>query len=309
MDQPKLERLLRLMMLLTANRTYTVKDLSSRLEITERSVYRYIDTLRNAGFVMKKNNNCFRIDKSSPYFKDISSLVHFTEEEAWVLKSTIESIDENNLIKQNLKKKLYTVYDYRILAETVTKGKNARNINALVEAIEQGKQVIVKGYSSANSKKVSDRLIEPFAFTTNYIQVWAFDTVSRSNKLFKVSRMNMVEVRSSAWQSPEMHHAGRIDIFRISSNENLPVKLILSLRAASLLTEEYPLAEKYLQSLSDNRWILQTEVCSYDGVGRFVGGLLNEIESIEPEEFKQFIILKLEKNLEKLKNNHDINSL
>lgn len=303
MDQPKVDRLLRLMMLLTANRGNTVNDLSDRLGITARSVYRYIDTLREAGFVIKKNNNFYRIDKSSPYLKEISNLVHFTEEEALVLKSAIESIDENNLIKQNLKKKLYTVYNYRILAETVTKGKNARNINVLVDAMQQEKQVMVKGYSSANSKKVSDRLIEPFAFTTNYIQMWAFETATGNNKLFKVSRMNRVEICETSWQSKELHKAGSLDVFRISSNQHLPVKLNMSLRAASLLTEEYPLAEKYLQCINDNHWVFEARVCSYDGVGRFVSGLLGEIFQIEPDEFKQHIISKLENNLMNLKNN------
>lgn len=301
MDQPKVERLLRLMMLLTSNRSNTVSDLSGRLGITERSVYRYIDTLREAGFVLKKDGSYFRIDKSSPYFKEISSLVHFTEEEAWVLKSAIESIDENNLIKQNLKKKLYTVYNYRILADTVSKGKNARNINALVEAMEEEKQVIIRGYSSANSKRVNDRLTEPFAFTTNYIQVWAFDTVSETNKLFKISRMNGVEVCETPWQSKARHATARIDVFRISSTESLPVKLTMSLRAASLLAEEYPLAEKHLQRIDDNRWILEAEVCSYEGVGRFVTGLLNEMESIEPEEFRKFILIKTESGIKKIR--------
>jgi len=300
MDQPKMERMLRLMMMLTGNRSKTVSDLSERLGITERSVYRYIDTLREAGFVLKKDSNYFRIDKSSPYFKEISSLIHFTEEEAWVLKSAIESIDENNLIKQNLKKKLYTVYNYRILADTVSKGKNARNINALVEAMEEEKQVMIRGYSSANSRKVSDRLIEPFAFTTNYIQVWAFDTVSGTNKLFKISRMNRAEVCETPWQSKERHLTARIDVFRISSSEVLPVRLTMSLRAASLLTEEYPLAEKHLKRINDNRWILETEVCSYEGVGRFVSGLLNEMEQIEPDEFRQFIRMKIESGIKKL---------
>lgn len=301
MDQPKMERLLKLMMLLTANRTYTVSDLAYRLDTTVRTIYRYIDTLREAGFIIKKDNKCYRIDKSSPYFKDISSLIHFTEEEALVLKSAIESIDENNLIKQNLKKKLYTVYDYRILAETITKGKNAQNINSLVEAIQAERQVILRGYSSAHSSKVSDRLVEPFAFTTNYIQIWAFDTVSETNKLFKVSRISKVEVSETPWQSKERHTETQIDIFRISSKESLPVKIVMSLRAANLLIEEYPLAEKHLQRINDNRWILQTEVCSYEGVGRFVNGLINEIEYIEPEEFRQFLVQKLETGLKKIK--------
>ena len=162
MFQPKLERLLRLMMLLTSNSTNTLAQLADKLNTSERSIYRYIDTFKEAGFVIKKNGNVFRIDKSSPYFKDISQLVHFTEEEAYILKSAIESIDENNLIKQNLKKKLYTVYDYNILAETVVKGKNAFNVNKLVEAIEQKKKVLLRNYSSANSNEVSNRIVEPF---------------------------------------------------------------------------------------------------------------------------------------------------
>lgn len=54
MDQPKLERLLRLMKLLTANTTYNVDQLAERLQMSRRTIYRYIDTFREAGFVIKK---------------------------------------------------------------------------------------------------------------------------------------------------------------------------------------------------------------------------------------------------------------
>ena len=63
MDQPKLERLLRLMKLLTANTTYNVDQLAERLRMSRRTVYRYIDTFREAGFVIKKSGNCIRLDK------------------------------------------------------------------------------------------------------------------------------------------------------------------------------------------------------------------------------------------------------
>jgi len=109
MDQPKIERLLRLMKMLTGNVNYTISDLSNKLGMSERTMYRYIDTFREAGFIIKKQGDVFRLDKSSPYFKDISQLIHFTEEEAYILKSAIESIDESNLLKQSLKKKLYNI--------------------------------------------------------------------------------------------------------------------------------------------------------------------------------------------------------
>ncbi|MDD3744227.1 MAG: WYL domain-containing protein [Lentimicrobiaceae bacterium] len=302
MEQPKLDRQLRLMMMLTGNCNLSIAQIAERFDTTERTIYRYIDTFRAAGFVIKRVNGFYRIDKSSPYFREISSLVHFTKEEAYILKSAIESIDETNLIKQNLKRKLYTVYDYKILAETVVKGKNSININRLSEAIDEHKQVILKAYSSANSNKVSDRLVEPFRFTTNYIQLWAFEPHSGRNKLYKISRIHSVELLPDEWQNSDKHTEGRIDIFRISSQEQLPVKLKLGLRAASLLTEEYPLAEKYLSPCSDNCWLLETEVCSYEGIGRFAAGLMDDIEWMEPAELREFMEQKISRSLLKLKN-------
>lgn len=293
MDQPKLERLLRLMKMLTGNVTYSIKDLSGILLMSMRTIYRYLETFREAGFVVKKNGDIFRIDKSSPYFNDISQLIHFTQEEAYILKSAIENIDETNLLKQNLKKKLYTVYDYKILAETVVKGKNAEIVNHLIEAIENHKQVVLCNYSSANSKVVRDRKIEPFAFTTNYIQIWAYDCEEKKNKLFNLSRIEKVTLLPEPWCYEAQHQAGFIDIFRISSFELYPIKLRLGLLSADLLTEEYPLAERYLTKITDNEWILETEVCSYEGVGRFVMGLFHDIEIIESSDFKDFIREKI----------------
>ncbi|MDR2064144.1 MAG: HTH domain-containing protein [Prevotellaceae bacterium] len=71
MYQPKLERLLRLMKMQTGNISYSVNDLSDRLNMSIRTIYRYIETFRQAGFVIKKRGDFIRIDKSSQYFKDI----------------------------------------------------------------------------------------------------------------------------------------------------------------------------------------------------------------------------------------------
>jgi predicted DNA-binding transcriptional regulator YafY len=294
MDQPKIERLLRLMKMMTGNVSYTVSDLSDKLDMSVRTIYRYIDTFREAGFIVKKQGDIFRFDKSSPYFKDISQLIHFTEEEAYILKSAIESIDESNLLKQNLKKKLYTVYDYKILADTVVHGKDAKNVNLLIEAIENKQQVHLCNYSSAHSKTIRNRLVEPFAFTTNYIQMWAYDTEEKSNKLFNIRRIESVQLLPQSWQYSTEHEEGNIDIFRISSFEQIPVKLKLNLLAANLLLEEYPLSEKYLTKTSDNEWILETKVCSFEGVGRFIMSLLQDIEIIEPKNLKIFIRKKLQ---------------
>ena len=263
MDQPKIERMLRLMMLLTANNRYTVEELSSKLDTSIRTIYRYIDTFKEAGFLINKSGDYFRIDKRSKYFKDISQLVHFTEEEAYILNS----------------------------AECVIKGENARNVNSIIEAIENKKQIVLHNYTSAHSKNVSDRLVEPLSFTTNYIQVWAYEVSSGKNKLFKLSRIGSVEVLENDWEFESEHKEGLMDLFRINSFEQIPIKLKLGLRASSLLVEEYPLAEKYLSPAPDSPSfpILETYVCGYEGVGRFVLGLLDDIEILEGDGLKDFL--------------------
>ncbi len=299
MDQPKLERLLRLMKLLTANTTYNIDQLAERLSMSRRTIYRYIDTFRDAGFVIKKSGDCIRLDKESPHFKDISQLVHFTEEEAVILKNAIESIDDNNLLKQNLKRKLYSVYDNRILADTVVKGKNATNVHSLLEAIGSKRQVILHDYASSNSRgERRNRRVEPFAFTTNYVQVWCYEHDSHTCKLFKTSRIGSVELLDDEWINEAQHSMGFIDIFRMMSrNESYHVRLELGILATNLLIEEYPLAERDLTQIAKDKWLLDTHVANLKGVGRFVAGLLDDIRIVDSPELEEYLREYFYKNI------------
>ena len=272
MDQSKLERLLRLMKLLTANTTYNIDQLAERLQMSRRTVYRYIDTFREAGFVIKKSGNCIRLDKESPHFRDISQLVHFTEEEAVILKSAIENIDDTNMLKQNLKRKLYSVYDNKTLADTVVRGKNSPNIRTLIEAIDEHRQVILHGYQSAHGGEVRDRRVEPFAF-----------------KLFKTSRIGSAELTEAPWEHEPEHCEGFIDAFRMHGGARRRVRLELGLLAYNLLCEEYPLAERDVRPLGRGRWLLDTEVAGFAGVGRFVVGLLDDIRIVDSPELTTYI--------------------
>lgn len=281
MNQPKIERMLRLMKMLTANVEYSVDDIAARLDMSRRTIYRYIDTFRDAGFVIKKSGQCIRLDKESPHFKDISQLVHFTEEEAVILRRAIESIDDTNTLKQNLKRKLYSVYDSKMLADTVVKGQNAGNVHSLIEAIENRRQVVLRNYHSAHS--IRDRKVEPFGFTTNYVNVWCYDTEDGKCKIFKTERIESVELLSDEWRHEPEHEEGFIDIFRMIGSAKVHVKLELGMLSRNLLLEEYPLSEKYISQKSENRWLLETDVANLQGVGRFIAGLLDDIRIIEPD--------------------------
>lgn len=287
MDQPKIERMLRLMKMLTANVEYSVDDIAARLEMSRRTVYRYIDTFRDAGFVIKKSGQYIRLDKESQHFKDISQLVHFTEEEAVILRRAIESIDDTNALKQNLKRKLYSVYDSKTLADTVVKGHNANNVHNLIEAIENHRQVVLQNYHSAHS--IRNRLVEPFGFTTNYVNAWCYDTEDGKCKIFKTARIENVELLTDEWQHESEHKEGYIDIFRMIGPARIHVKLELGMLSHNLILEEYPLSEKHITQIAPEHWLLETDVTNLHGIGRFIAGLLDDIRIIEPLELKTYL--------------------
>lgn len=289
MDQPKIERVLRLMKMMAGNTNYTIEDMAERLGVSWRSVYRYIETFKDSGFVVqRKGDGIYKLGKDSRYFKEISQLIHFTDEEAYIVNQLIEGLDNTNMLKQNLRKKLTAVYNCTSLADSVVEGRNAINVNRLIEAISNRKQVVLRSYASSHTGVVRDRLVEPFGFTTNYVQVWCYEPESGINKLFNTARIGAAEVLADDWQYADSHHEGYIDIFRITGFEQRRVQLELGVMAHNLLVEEYPLASRDLKPIDDTHWLLDTMVCDYAGIGRFVMGLWEDIKILTPE-FEEYI--------------------
>lgn len=298
MDQPKIEKILRLIQLLIGNRR-TTQELAKVLGCNVRTIQRYINQLRNANFIVESNQKgvYFMSTRFGP-IKDISDLVHFSDEEAYILLKAIDSIDDNTTIKNNLKQKLYNIYHYVELADVVVRPQQGEVVKSLVQAIEQKLSVDLINYRSSNSNTVSTRFIEPFAFTTNYQQVWGYEPNSGKSKLFKISRIEKVIVYENLpWKHEKQHIKPYVDIFRIAGEKYIAqAKLKLNLRSYNLLIEEYPLSEKYITQQSENEYYLDAPICSFDGVGRFILGLYDDIDILGDHKLRLYIhekILKL----------------
>ena len=291
----KIERTLRMLVLLSGNRAYTIPEMAERFDLSDRSIRRYIATFRKAGFVIEQEDGFYRIVKMDRAFRKISDLLHFSKEEAYLLTRAIHTISGDNLLKTNLENKLYALYDFDRVANTVVKFENSENVHILIKAIKGQKQVLLRNYRSANSNIERDRLVEPFDITTNYIAVWAFDPESRSNKLFKVSRIERVEILDNSFVFRSKHKKMFTDVFRVSSEKPIPVILKLDMRSYNLLVEEYPLAEKHCQRLDDNTWQFSAEVGGFAGVGRFVMGLIDEVKVVSPQGLRDYTNKKIKK--------------
>ena len=289
MDQTKISRLLRLMKLLTGNVSRTIAQLAKEMGTTTRTIYRYIDSIREAGFVVNKlYGNVYAMGKVARGLSDFNKLIYFTEEEAYIIAKMIDGLDNNNILKRDLQRKLACVYDSTSIANYIDNPANAANIEALADAIKRRKQVVLKHYESAHSNVAKDRRVEPIEFTTNMIDIWAYDVENAENRMFKVARIQEVEVTDDGWAFKSMHKVQRPDLFRMTGNLNEAITLQLDTRAKSLLLEEFPLAEKELRR-EDGKWILTTMINSMEGVTRYILGLAADIKILEGESLREYI--------------------
>ena len=128
MDQPKIERMLRVIQLLASNTKYTLDEIADKLSLSRRSMFRYIDTFKSAGFVVQRiDEGVYKITSYEKEYTDLSQLVYFSEEEAIILSHLIENLDSTNSLKAGLKQKLAAVYDSTSIADYIdNKGKCAQ---------------------------------------------------------------------------------------------------------------------------------------------------------------------------------------
>ena len=269
-----MERMLRMIQLLASNVEYSIDDLMERLDMSRRTVYRYLDTFKEAGFAVQKVNpsgNVYRLATLRKPFTDLSKVVYFSDEEAYIMNALMDQLDNNNPIKQGLRRKT-----------------NSAVVDALTTAIKGKRKVLLHRYSSSHSKTTKDYTVEPYRLNNNYIDIWAYDTRDGVNKRFKVSRIDEVELLDEPWENEALHEEEPLDAFRMHGHAPAHVKLRLDYVAKNLLVEEFPMAEKGLTPDGDH-WIWEGDVRGMDGVGRFVLGLPMFIEVLEGDELRSFL--------------------
>lgn len=124
MEQTKIVKLLRLMKILTGNVSMTIDQIAKEMHITPRTIYRYIDNIREAGFVVNKlYGNVHAMGKVGCWLSD------FTEEEAYITAKLIEGIN-NNALKRDLQRELASVYNITSIGNYVGNAACAENVKA-----------------------------------------------------------------------------------------------------------------------------------------------------------------------------------
>lgn len=284
----KVKRVLRLIQFLAEKPAKRVKTLAQLLEMSDKSVYRYIRLLEELGYFIEKT-------KEKAYFltneKKLNAYT-FEPEELNLLDGLIATIDTENPLRQSLKKKIDLSTTLIPFSEDLVDKHQAKLVARISHALENRKQLCLLGYQTAISLEAQNRHIEPIQFIKSNTQLAAYDLDKKQIRHFKIKRMTDVEVLDDFCQhSFESYHT---DIFGFTSPENLMVKLNLSIRASKLLAEEHPETRAYIKEQNgEYPFRLVMEFASCVGIGRFILGLPGEIEVIEPQVLKEYLAEKI----------------
>jgi len=293
MRHDKLERELRLLLLLIGNHRYTVPEICEKIGISRRNLYYYLEFFKDAGFKVEHRKPYYAISTDSAWFRKLDAAVHFTEDEAIVLHRILQRADDGSEQVGRLMRKLNSLYDLDIIDSTEIQEHQALIATTLYEAIKQQRVVILKDYSSPHSGTVSDRQVEPFLFMNGNREIRCYEYASQMNKTFKLSRIGDVEILDLVWSNEASHRQLHTDVFMFSSETLQEVTLLLGRLSSSLLREEFPRSADYIVAVDDNHWRCSLPVASWIGVGRFVLGLYDDIEVEGPEAFRQYLSSKV----------------
>jgi len=287
--QAKLLRLFQIIAVLKSGH-WTIKQLADRFDTSERTIYRYINLLEEVDFLLEKDfENRFFIITT----EDDPSQAQFSIEETKLIKKLIQAGAQDNPLKGTLLKKLSLNSEIDSMPRLFLKVRLGQFVDQLAESIRNKNQVVLKNYHSANSNEIRDRLVEPIHFGDNYQSIISLDTQDKICKQFKLDRIGEIIEVKTKYQHEGLHKKNQTDIFGFTGDSNTWITLHLSLRAYLLLREEYPLSISFTQR-TDHGYHFHGPVSNLDGIGRFVLGLMDEIQIKGPELFKDFIESKLQ---------------
>jgi len=246
-----------------------------------------------AGYIVEEKNGVYKINqketKKRTHF-DIADLLHFSKEEAWMLSEAFQRIPGKNAIKENLMKKLTTIYASDSIVQNMANQEGSEQVKILIEAIQNKFQVIVNEYTMSTANRGLQALvIEPIEFASDYSRIWAYFPKQKKNFLLRLSGIHGVKANYEPYQCEQFHKPGFIDIFRGYGYTKTPVSLMLNNRAFGFMLEEFPMAKAFIKRINPGQYELNTEVCDFAPLARFYLGLPGNIKIIQPESLKEYV--------------------
>ena len=294
-NQFRIYRVFQLVNFLRAKPSKSVTSMMQYLDTSERTVYRYMDLLKELGFTLERDHG----NRWSIISQGNTDIMPFSPQEADYVEKLIKTSGKQNKLAQSVLSKIKQSLQVQVSANLMFQAHLGQIVEALSVAIMESRQVMLRNYNSANSLTVSDRLVEPMCFTDNYESVSAFEVKTKQNKYFNIERMGSVEVLDIPMKYEPLHEFYKPDIFGFQGKSMIKeIEIQMSMRASLVLKEEYPMSIPYIKHIPDtDRYYFMAKVQSFQAPGRFVLGFLEDVQVVGSKDFIRYINRIVKKNL------------
>jgi predicted DNA-binding transcriptional regulator YafY len=270
---------------------YTKRQLAERYGVSVDTIDHDFNAFRSAGFLLKKDERYrYAFVEDKPY-KTLKDLLHFSEEDQLLLMQAIDQVAPHTHRGEMLKRKLSSLYDYHRLGHAYLRRPYLSKLDALKEAMEENRQVVLQDYHSTNSNIVSDRLVEPFHLNPPEDIVQTFDIDKKELRYFRISRFSRVRPTGQPWAYKERHVVMPADPFRIVDPKQEMVHIRLKVGAYNDLVERFPLCKAYVQPAAEpDIYDMQCLVNhQFIGLTNFLLGNFQGVEVIETERLRKHL--------------------
>jgi proteasome accessory factor C len=290
-NQNKILRVFQLINLLKTEPAKSMKHISEVLNSTERTLYRYFNLLEELGFQIHRDE-LNRVYIPSDH---IGNEVAFSREEIVFLKKLLQSAGKNVKIKDSILSKLLVHSDVQIGTRLALNAHLGKIVETISQGLETKRQVVLRKYHSFHTNSISDRIVEPIAFTENYRSLVAFEIASKQNKIYNIDRITSVEITKHPFRNGKHHRVEELDPFGFTrKDEEYTIELHMSMRAALLLKEEYPMTIENIRLLeTQGYYSFKAIVFDLRPIARFILGLSQEINIIQGKELIEFLDYQL----------------
>lgn len=318
----KIDNMMSILWMLNSDKKVTAKQISEKLEINIRTVYRYIDSLsasgvpiisdtgHNGGYTLL--NNFIK----APLFFDIeeqTALLHaaiFAKEKGYFLDEALDKATSK--LKMHSNQKQEEVLTRHLIGFEVIKPIGKISIESVLKKLENSianELSIEINYCTGREEKTKCRIINPYGIVhwNNNWYIVAFCQMRNEIRSFRVDRISSVTETLNTFNRPKEFSASEFFIrgivTEIRDEDNLiPLVIEGSINALDNLCQHWFLGY-YLKERTPNKVIfkLQEEViCTY--IPNILLPYRKSIQIIEPLSLRKKIV----ENLVELINHYQI---
>ncbi|MTD42085.1 WYL domain-containing protein [Erwinia sp. CPCC 100877] len=303
----KIERLLSLLQLLTANERVSAKVLAERLEVSKRTIYRDIDTLNIVGIPIISYSSInggygvvegYKINQQIFSTSDVANILTGL----FALKSIAEPAEISPLLAK-IAPAGDEQHENELLIDLSSWSNSLnqkRKLNELRQAIVL-KQVILLRYHSG--KSYTERKIEPYKliFKATDWYLYAFCLKRQAFRLFKFARIQSYEIKNETFEPR------KLEMYRLTSDGEPAVEDTAMQASSDEVTLSYQLKDKaFLLERLDASFFEVHDSVTQTGTIRFplielektvafILRLQDKVKVIEPSEVVRAVQEKIEK--------------